>query len=614
MKSLLVGLTVSLAAAGCVSLPSGGPVLPYSTTQGANGQGQPYEQIVPPSPGPGWTPSDIVEGFLAASASFVGQQRVAREYLTPQASRGWRPGWSATVFTNGPQVVNDTIAAATPAPKGSKGSKAPKGPQTASVTIGGHIQATLNGSGTYGTFAVAATTPKGPFRYDLVKLNGQWRISNLHRHPLLLTTTEFAADYQLRNLYFFDPSSGKYLVPDPVYVPLHDTQTDLVNGLVQDLINQPPDWLGRNGATRTAFPKGTTLVGNVTVDGGTASVNLGGAAARAPASVKEQISSQLWWTLHLAGQGQQQVLSIALSTGGRAFMPNAQGNAVQNHAEYAPANNPSGVFYYLRTNGQLMKVASPTSTPARVASIGTGYTGLAVSPDGQYVAALRGNGDVYTGEVGASRLTYRPVGGGFTSLSWAADDNLWAAGSAGVVIVSAAAKPACASAPVANPFQGEPCGSPLGNVTQVRVAPDGVRVALVFGGQQQALAFGAIVMAGQTAAAQTPQTPPLATIQLSPFVVCGTPGSAFKALSWYGAEDVIALTQPSDMLTEYPVNGSTSTPIPGRPGISSVAAYFGGSTGALVAGMNGGTMSVDTSLAGAWSQLNYPGQFPTYPG
>jgi hypothetical protein len=606
MMSLLVGLIVSLTAAGCVSLPSGGPVLPYSDTQGANGQGQPYMQIVPPSPGPGWDPSEIVEGFLAASASFIGQQKVAREYLTPEASRGWQPNWSATVFANGPQIVADNIAA--PALKGAKG---PKGQETASVTIGGHIQATLSGAGTY---AVAATTPKGPFRYDLVKRDGQWRISNLYNHPLLLTHTEFTADYQLRNLYFFDPASGKELVPDPVYVPLQLTQTDLLNGLVQDLIKQPPDWLGRNSATRTAFPKGTTLVGNVTVDGGTASVTLGGAATRAPASVKEQISSQLWWTLNLAGQGQQQVQSIALYTGDKPFAPNGQGNAVQNHAKYGPADNPSGVFYYLRTNGQLMKVAGPNATPVKVASLGAGYTGLAVSPDGQYVAALRGDGNVYTGEISASRLTYRPVGSGFTSLSWDRNDDLWAAGSAGVVIVSAAAKSVGASAPVVIPVQGDPCRSPLGDVTQVQVAPDGVRVALVFGGQQQALAFGAIVMAGQSAAAQTPQTPPLATVQVSPFIVCGTPGSAFRALSWYGAENVIALTQPAGALTEYPVNGSTPTPIPGRPGIQSVAAYLDGSTGGLVAGMDGGAMSVDTSLQGAWSQLNYPGQFPTYPG
>jgi hypothetical protein len=604
MLTLLVAAILSLTAAGCVSIPSGGPVVSYTVTQGANGQTQPYMQIVPPSPGPGWSPADIVEGFLTASASFVGQQQVARDYLTPEASHGWHPGWSATVFTNGPQVIPRSVAGSGSAGKG-----------TASVTISGNIQATLTDEGTY---AVAVPTQKGlTFQYDLKMYRGQWRISNLHGNHLMLTGTEFAADYQLRNLYFFDPTSGQELVPDPVYVPLQATQADLLNRLVQDLIKQPDDWLGMNDATRTAFPKGTTLAGNVTVDGGTASVTLGGAATRAPDAVKNQISAQLWWTLHLAGQGQQQVQSIALYTGDTAFKPpGAQGNAVQNHVTYWPVNSPKGgVFYYLTAGGQLMQVTGPTGKPFKVASIGTGYTGLAVSPDGKYVAALRAGGDIYTGEVSASHLTYRPVGGGFTSLSWDQNDNLWAAGSAGVVIVSAAAKSVGASASVGiPPLQGDPCGSQTGTVTAVRVAPDGVRVALVFGGQEQALAFGAIVMADQAA---TPQSPPLASVQLSPFVVCSQPGATFKALSWYGAEDVIGLTEPDGTLTEYPVNGGTSTTIPGRPGIRpvrSVAAYFDGTTGGLVAGLDGGAMSVDTTLGGAWSSLNYAGQFPVYPG
>ena len=148
MGTLLAAVILSLTAAGCVSIPSGGPVLPYPTTQGGNGQNQPYMQIVPPSPGPGWDPAHIVAGFLAASASFVGQQQVAREYLTPEASRGWQPGWSATVFTNGPQVENQAIT--------DKGSA--KGQETASVTIGGNLEKTLTSAGTY---AVAGTTPKG---------------------------------------------------------------------------------------------------------------------------------------------------------------------------------------------------------------------------------------------------------------------------------------------------------------------------------------------------------------------------------------------------------------------------------------------------------------------
>ena len=39
---------------------------------------------------------------------------------------------------------------------------------------------------------------------------------------LLLTSDSFQYDYQLRNLYFFDPTDS-YLVPDPVYVPLQAT-------------------------------------------------------------------------------------------------------------------------------------------------------------------------------------------------------------------------------------------------------------------------------------------------------------------------------------------------------------------------------------------------------
>ena len=599
-RVLLAGAVLSLAVAGCVSMPSGGPVQSYQITQGANEQAQGYLQFVPPSPDPGWTPAQVVQGFLTASASFVGQQRVAREYLTPEASRGWKPGWSATSFAGGPRVMSEHLA------RQVKGK-----PGAATVTIGGNIQATLSSKGAY---AVAAATNGGStFTYNLVKYNGQWRISNLHDHPLLLTTTEFAADYQLRNLYFFAPANDN-LVPDPVYVPLQATQADLVHGLVEDLINQPPDWLGSNGATRTAFPKGTTLMGAVTVDGGIASVTLGGAATRASEAVKEQMSAQLYWTLNGAGQGQQQVQSIALYIGDHPFVPKGQSNAVQNQFRIAPVNTPSGgVFYYLGAGGQLMQVAGPAGKPVRVASIGAGFTTLAVSPDGQYVAALR-DGNVYTGQVGASSLTFRSVGDGFTSLSWDANDNLWAAGSEGLIIVSAAVKPAGSSPPVGIGPQGGTCRSDLSDVTAVRVAPDGVRIALVFGGQQQELAFGAIVSSQPTAA----QNRTLAAVQLSPFSVC-LPGSTVKSLSWYGAGNVMALTQSEsgDTLTEYPVNGSTpttATAISGLQSVSSVTAYNDGTTGGLVAELDGGAMSVDTSIVGPWSSLSFLGESPTYPG
>src|SRR5450756_3258523 len=72
-----------------------------------------------------------------------------------------------------------------------------------------------------------------------------------------------------------------FLVPDPVYVPLQATPADLMNGLVYDLVKPQKDWLS-GGATRTAFPAGTTFpagptsIGAVTIEGVTAVVNLGG--------------------------------------------------------------------------------------------------------------------------------------------------------------------------------------------------------------------------------------------------------------------------------------------------------------------------------------------------
>ena len=237
---------------------------------------------------------------------------------------------------------------------------------------------------------------------------------------------------------------------------------------------------------------------------------------------------------------------------------------------------------------------------------------LAVSPDGQYVAALRG-GDVYTGGLGASRLTFRPVGGGFTSLSWDKNDNLWAAGSGGVVIVSATAKAVGAYSQVVIQVQGDACGSDLGDVTAVRVAPDGVRVALVFGGQQQALAFGAIVMPDQPAAAQSPaarECPAVAVRglprggHLQGAVLVRRRGRHRAHRAWGRSHGVSSERRYPDDAHGQP------------PGISSIAAYFddNGKTGGLVAGMDDDAMSVDVGLGGAWTPLNDKGQFPAYPG
>ncbi|MBV9383730.1 MAG: GerMN domain-containing protein [Streptosporangiaceae bacterium] len=571
----VAGLLVT-SVAGCVSMPSGGPVLSYTVTQGAGSQGQHYLQIIPEPPGPGWGPVDIVKGFLAASASFVGQQKVAREYLTPSANSRWKPSWSATVFGGyGPNVAQ--------APGGTSG-------QRALVTVSGQAQASLSASGSYAFPSGTQGQPR--FTFDLVKYGGQWRIAAPLPSQLLLTSVEFQADYQLRNLYFFDPG-GNVLVPDPVYVPLQATPTNLVSGLVKDLIQPPGDWL--SAATKSAFPEGTALAGNVTVDGGTASVNLTGSAVlHATKPELQQISAQLLSTLSGSGQGQPLVQYIELSLNGKPWIPPGapNGDPVQYASGYQPAAGAYSTFYYLDAHGALWSQKGPPADPVKVAAPrAPSLSAIAVSPSGQYLAGLH-DGNVYTGPLGG-RLTRR-ASGGYTALSWDTGGGLWAAAPSGVVLLRADG---------GNPVQVQLLNSNgtqvPGTVTTLRVAPDGVRVALVIDGKW--LRFGAISIQGQSHAAALN-----AVVTLSPFYVSG---SGLTSVTWYGADDVIALSAFAPP-TEYPVNGGTSVAIPSEPRMVSITASSGN---ALVAGLANGGMAANPSTAGSWGLIGR-GLAPVYPG
>ncbi|MEY7981406.1 hypothetical protein AB8O53_34520, partial [Streptomyces pilosus] len=58
------------------------------------------------------TPTQIVQGFLEALTSDDPDYKTARQYLTPQAAKTWRPELSTTVLSNGPGA-----RAARPAPE-----------------------------------------------------------------------------------------------------------------------------------------------------------------------------------------------------------------------------------------------------------------------------------------------------------------------------------------------------------------------------------------------------------------------------------------------------------------------------------------------------------------
>lgn len=592
----------ALTVSGCVSMPTAGPVQSYPVTQAAEAQNQLYVQIQPQSPRKDWNPQQIVQGFLTASASFGSYSNIAKEYLTPQERAVWNPFWSAIVYKSGPNVKGPVYTS----PKG-------KAKDTATVQVTGNVQAYLTGKG--GSYSVPsasapdqAAIPQTSF--SLVKLNNQWRIKEAPQE-LLLTSDSFANDYQPTKLYFFDPA-GKILVPDPVYVPLQAGGPRLlITGLVNDLISPPKDWLS-GGATRTAFPAGTKISG-VTIDGPTAIINLGGTIAKTSKSslteVMQQVSSQLLWTLLSATQSEQAVQSVEVELDGKPWTPpKAQGNPVQQRqvSRYNPANGPSlPVFYAVDKAGYLTRRASTHDRPVPLVHIGTNFDQIAVSPSGKYIAALR-NSVLYTAPMG-DPLVKR--GSGYLAISWDNSDQLWASTQTQIFMLRGAANPR-------QPF-GQPVpvtihdpyslqtGPPY---TELRVAPDGVRVALISGGL--ALRFGAIDMQeeGQRAGQVS------ITITLSQ--VKDVPASGFFApagLTWYGSDSVITLTDAAGpAVTEYPVSGASATPIPADTDLQSITASY---NHPLIASLPQGQLVelVGANLNGAWMRID-GGYAAAYPG
>jgi hypothetical protein len=595
LTALAALVVAALAATGCVSMPSGGPVLSYPVTQGTDAQNQSFVQIQPQPPGNGWSPSQIVQGFLTASANWGTYPQVAKQYLTPAEQKAWDPFWSAVVYKTGPN------------PAKPKYPSTAKNPTSAVVEITGTIQANLQGYGNYSVPSGSApgTSPAPPSNFELQKVGGQWRISSAPQE-LLLTSNSFANDYQLRNLYFFDPLT-KVLVPDPVYVPVR--AGDLMDGLVNELIAPPDDWLSE-GATRTAFPP-KTKVSNVKLAGVTAVVSLTGTAVgKASPDVMLQISAQLLSTLSGAassGSSGQRVQAIEVVVNGKPWVPpNGQGNPVQHSTDWKPASGESKEFYSVDSKGYLTSRTAPDGKPASIANIGTGYSQIAVSPDGIYVAALRG-GTLYTGRLADGKPTKR--GAGFMGISWDANDDLWALQGGQIVMFRGTPN---ARQPLAEMVPVTVLSVQLsGPYTALQVAPDGVRVAIVSGGNE--LTFGAI--SGQQS--QNPKIT-LSPVQQTPLTQVQTAPQAanFTSLSWYGPDNVITLATPGPAVTEYPVSGAAPTPLQAEPDMQTITASAGQP---LIAGLPKGRMSSDPGLTGSWTPINdgdtpADGSSPTYPG
>jgi Lipoprotein LpqB beta-propeller domain/Sporulation and spore germination len=600
-RAVAAALAAAVAAGGCSTVPTSGPV--QQVGAGQIGISQENPQPIPVPPGPGWTARQIVSGFLAASASFAGDHAVAREYLDSIAQHSWKPGWAVT-------VVSTTTTSNAPAIRRQVSGQVQELDQ---VKVTGLPVATLTGTGLY---LASPGSSSESYYYSLAKINGQWRIDSLPKSQLLLTETDFEQVYQPRDLYFLTPS-GRTLVPDPVFVPQQATTTELAVGLVKALLeNRDEGWLA--GAAVSGFPPKAWLIGNqVTINGSNAIVNLGEKPVTSSRRQLEQMAAQLAWTL--ASGASTTIQAVELQINGRPMQ--ISGNLYQlpqTFRGWVPPQPGGSSLYFVGSHGvvqELSGIGPPGSgrvgtVPGPAGTSGKGGTpalsSIAVSPDRRWVAGITADGGaVYHGDLsrGARLQLWQPTSGNCTSVSWDEQGDLWVAAGGDVWILP----PGGTSASFVTPNGG----APGDDVTQFRVAPDGVRAAMIVHGMADGRPVSQVQVAAITHSGTSATVGQPVTI-----------GSAIpdpEALSWYGTDDVIVLSGSSSgaQLYEVPLNGGQPTAIAAPDGdpVSVTATNPDESAGEIALGMSDGKIMIAADQ-GAFEPVRAvaAGLAPAYPG
>jgi hypothetical protein len=631
------GLVAALVAsvAGCVGMPNSGSPGTFNATPQDTTQASDVIGAIPAGPSPKWDPSEIVAGFLNASASYPLYAATARQYLTSTAAKAWAPTWSVTVVD---QVDVPKQADVT------------RGDRQATVQVTGTVRASFNGTGQYvGAQPGSNGTTVAYQQFKLVKVDGQWRITDPPTNRLL-DESDFSEVYKPQDLYFYD-STGQVLVPDSVFVPSGGTSpASLVTSLVQALVGAPQTpWLknGNNPPAITAFPSGTKVY--VTVDGTTATVNLTGHASDFTAAVLRQISAQLVWTLTGQQPGPPNIQAVQLVVNGKLWTPTAlpcpgqSPSPAQKLAMYS-CKNPyplatSSAFYYVDDGqawsrcapesqvmtgsiGTVLPLFSKTSAATPGQSCGSSVQAqskvvpptqprglpplsmVAVSPDGKYAAGVTPGGkSVVVWASGAAKPSSTLAMSGVTAISWDRRDHLWVTQNNSTTLIVQDGN-GSDHANVQNSFGGKILG--------LSIAPDGVRVAAIV----QTATGPQVQLAAIESRPPNPGEPssPFSSTSIGPAVQLGPNIANPIALTWYDADDLLVLdgTGSGTALWEVPVDGQPAAKSPSvLPSAVSITANS--AQNALVVGLSSNQMEVSASLEGPWQMLGSNGQNPAFP-
>lgn len=347
--SLLAAVTAAiLVLTGCAQLPRSSEVKTGPDLK--SGLTSDYLYYSPSGPTEGDDQQAIINGFLNAATGPQNDYQVAREYLTSDFSSKWKPNDEVLIQESRPelQIIDDNDA-----------------------RLVVKAVAQVDSVGLWTTYPIAQTRE---LDFKLVKENNQWRISSAPNATVLVKPV-FDVLFKSYSLYFYD-NENKYLVPDLRWFSSRvSTSTRLVNALIKG----PNQWL--EGAVKNSFPDGTKLaLDAVTVENGTALVDLNAAATKADKAARSRMLSQLTATLNQLPN----IFAVRI-----LIDHNPQEIALQNsQLPISTSYNPM----ILDAKGLRQLEREPQNDKASTVALKRGADEFGFSPDGNYLALRSSHG------------------------------------------------------------------------------------------------------------------------------------------------------------------------------------------------------------------------------
>lgn len=511
LSRLLVLLTCLALVASCANIPeqTNAQVIVNSAAQP-----QPKVQL----PDRDADPITVVRKFVEAS----GDTAVAEAYLTEDARRLWRPDTQ-------PTIIEDEFSTV-PLPKGKDGD-----PNADSVEVKATSKGWLDSRKSF----VAQVGPLNG-TVKLVKQDGQWRISETPGNGVLIPVSAFNNHYRAVKLYFYDSASREVPVPDQRYLPGAPLASP--SEIIGLLLQGPASSL--TGAVRSALPTSAVQRTNVTPsrDGATV-VNLG-QLGNLTSEDKRAIAIQIVLSLQDVA-----ATTVRLQVEGLPLVPDQPDWKVSDIQPDSDRTTPKAQLTGMVVAGNRVKELRDGKQIVNPAGDGTYHVeSAAQSVDGSQLAVVeRMNSGELQLRVGALTEGLRPTtvtGAKMTRPTWQfavasneIGNEVWVVVDGNITRAVRTREGTWLPLPVN--------GSELeryGEITELRLSRDGVRVAIVAGGR---LYVGSV--------ARTQGTTNVAIIspkQLLPMV------SNVVSVDWMDPSRVVVATNMQNGLVwQVPVDG-----------------------------------------------------------